>query len=442
MSEYDLTPAMAPYFEIHLVLFLLDFLRDNEVYDLAVITKKKIQTILKTNLIDSLEDEYGRFPDNAEFQAEFPKLESRRDEIFEKLDHVPEDVQKVHDFFGNTALIEELKKSPGNFSLEVLSAAPHNITAQALENYYKRSKFEFECGNYADAELKLGNYLKVNQPQSSSKLGALWGRLACRILTTKWSDALLDLSAVKEGIEVRGVTPTDQLRQRAWLLHWSLFVLINQPDGPDKIAEFFSEKAHLQTIENLCPWLLRYFTAFVVLSPSYRQRLLPEVLQEIQTMSYLYSDPVTEFLSTLYNDFDFDEAQVKLRECEKLMKNDFFLQIYAGNFVHEARVLMCEMYCSINKRVDLVQLAAKLEMSDEEVERWMIDMVRNAEPGAATVDAKIDCSARQVVMATPSKSGHQLVVDRARDLTARSAALCSNLSTLVEEQELFLKNKP
>jgi hypothetical protein len=31
-----------------------------------------------------------------------------------------------------------------------------------------------------------------------------------------------------------------------------------------------------------------------------------------------YQDPVTEFLSCLYIDFDFDAAQKKLRECESV----------------------------------------------------------------------------------------------------------------------------
>jgi len=33
---------------------------------------------------------------------------------------------------------------------------------------------------------------------------------------------------------------------------------------------------------------------------------------------YNYQDPVTEFLSCLYIDFDFDAAQTKLRECDSV----------------------------------------------------------------------------------------------------------------------------
>jgi PCI domain len=73
-----------------------------------------------------------------------------------------------------------------------------------------------------------------------------------------------------------------------------------------------------------------------------------------------------------------------------------YLEITLDKFMHEARVMICEMYCTINRRVDLNMLADKLQMSEEESEKWMVEMVRNAGPGSNTLDAKIDSSAKQV----------------------------------------------
>ena len=64
--------------------------------------------------------------------------------------------------------------------------------------------------------------------------------------------------------------------------------------------------------------------------------------------------------------------------------------------MHEARVMICEMYCTINRRVDLHMLAEKLQMTEEEAEKWMVEMVRNSAAGSNTADAKIDSSAKQV----------------------------------------------
>ena len=44
-------------------------------------------------------------------------------------------------------------------------------------------------------------------------------------------------------------------------------------------------------------------------------------LTSIMCMSqeaYQYKDPITELLSCLYIDYDFDGAQEKLRQCEKV----------------------------------------------------------------------------------------------------------------------------
>ena len=58
--------------------------------------------------------------------------------------------------------------------------------------------------------------------------------------------------------------------------------------------------------------------------------------------------------------------------------------------------MICEMYCTINRRVDLHMLAEKLQMTEEEAEKWMVEMVRNSSAGSNTADAKIDSSAKQV----------------------------------------------
>lgn len=304
---------------------------------------------------------------------------------------------------------------------------------------------------YCDAEEMLGNFLSVAQAQTTSVLGALWGRLACRILQAKWDESLTDINAVKDAIESRSIAPMDQLRQRAWLMHWGLLVFLNQRDGFDALYHFFSEKIYLQTIENVCPWLLRYYTCAAILS-SHRRAVMMDVLNEILATSYLHSDPMTQFVESVYERFDFEEAQQRLSECLILMKNDFFLQIYADKFLHEARLLLCEVYCAINRRVNMVTLAEKLQLSEDEAERWMVEMVRgavqsNAQEGSTTdsssaavttLNARIDSSGKQVLMAPPPKMVHQKVADRTRDLTVRAGILNSNLENLMNEQGEYI----
>lgn len=65
-----------------------------DLYDGKLITQEKIKTLSRTNLIDLVEEEYARYPDDKQLQKELaekaPIFESRRDAIFDKIDHEPE----------------------------------------------------------------------------------------------------------------------------------------------------------------------------------------------------------------------------------------------------------------------------------------------------------------------------------------------------------------
>jgi translation initiation factor 3 subunit E len=409
------------------------------VYDLKTIAKTKVKTIANTNLIDFIEGEYENFPDDKEMQAEAaamrPVWEARRQSIIELIDNDPEDVKLVSAFFENNELMEELRNANTPITMDLL--ASRGLSAKAVEHYYRHAKFKYECGQYNDAEIMLSHYISIAQPQSPSLLGARWGRLACRILGAKWEQALADLTSVKEMVDSRSSSPVDQIRQRAWFLHWSLFVYINQRDGADSLSDLFWEKPYLQTIQNLCPWLLRYYVAFVILSPTRRRTMIKDVLNEVQAMSYLYSDPVTQFLDTLLNQFDFDEAQRKLEECHTLMKNDFFLQIFADSFVREARLLVCETYCSIHHRVSLQTLSTQLKLDVDDAERWFVEMVMNA----PNLEARIDSEAKEAIMIPSSRNTHEVVAEKTRDVTARSAVLANNLLSLLQEQAPAIKSR-
>lgn len=52
---------------------------------------------------------------------------------------------------------------------------------------------------------------------------------------------------------------------------------------------------------------------------------------------------MTEFLECLLIDYDFDGAQTKLRECEAVLNNDFFLTACVDDFLDAARHLVFEM---------------------------------------------------------------------------------------------------
>ena len=69
--------------------------------------------------------------------------------------------------------------------------------------------------------------------------------------------------------------------------------------------------------------------------------------------AYTYSDPITEFVMCLYVKFDFNGAQQKLRECEVVLMNDFFLVACLEDFIENARLLIFETFCRIHECISI-----------------------------------------------------------------------------------------
>ncbi|CAG8763263.1 33026_t:CDS:1, partial [Racocetra persica] len=62
------------------------------------------------------------------------------------------------------------------------------------------------------------------------------------------------------------------------------------------------------------------------------------LIKIIQQESYEYRDPITEFIESLYVKFDFEGAQHKLKECEEVLSNDFFLVATKMEFIENANI--------------------------------------------------------------------------------------------------------
>ena len=228
-------------------------------------------------------------------------------------------------------------------------------------------------------------------------MSALWGKLAAEILSLNWETALDDLNKLKELIDQRNFgSQLLALQQRTWLIHWSLFVFFNHPKGRDGIIDLFFQPQYLNTIQTACPWVLRYLTTAVITNKK-RRNMLKDLVKIIQQESYKYKDPITEFVECLYVNFDFDGAQVKLRECEEVLFNDFFLVATREDFIENARLFIFETYCRIHQCIDIKGLSEKLNLDEVEGEKWIVNLIRNAKMDAK-IDAKTVCGGIAEVM--------------------------------------------
>merc|ERR1711937_16407 len=142
------------------------------------------------------------------------------------------------------------------------------------------------------------------------------------------------------------------------------------------------------------------------------------LIRLIDQEKYNYSDPVIEFLHCLENKYDFEEAQLKLQQSEKVLRSDYFLHEYADDYTEHGRILMFEMFCKIHQKIKIETIAEKLNMTQEDAELWIVELIRNAR-----LDAKIDSESGTIVMDNDPEVPYRKILSRTNELAMRSSVL-------------------
>jgi translation initiation factor 3 subunit E len=432
-SEYDLTQKISPFLDAHLVFPLLDFLEENTSYEAGSVQRARLDLLAPTNMVDyAIEIRSALGDANAALVEGAPSveaMEARRDAVFEAMEALEAKVQRVAEVLEDAEAVEQMKRD-GTYTAADLEAK-HGIGPANWADYFEFAKFLYECGDYEGARDMLDHYLALCFPAGkkldASGFRALWGKFGSEVLLKNWEGALHDLGRLRTAIDDFGAPPLEQLQQRSWLLHWSLFVFFNHAKGHDGIIDLFLNEKYLQAIQTNCPWLLRYLTTAVIINKR-RRSTLKDLVRVITMEHELKGDPVTQFLECLYVKFDFEGAQRTLAECDKALRSDYFLCNCADAFMEDARLFVFETYCRIHTKIDIGMLSDKLVMEREKAERWVVDLIRGA-----LLDAKIDSQDSCVVMGTDTTSVYSQVIDKTRDLSNRSAALLSALETKICE---------
>ncbi|KAJ3735871.1 eukaryotic translation initiation factor 3 subunit 6 [Lentinula guzmanii] len=324
----------------------------------------------------------------------------------------------------------------------------YNLTLDQITALYNYGKFQYSYGNYSGAADYLYHF-RVLSTDPDLTISAQWGKLASDILTGKWDVALEELNSLREAIDSRTPAPfasvssstnntpavdpaLSQLHSRTWLVHWSLFVYFNHPQGRALLLETFLSPTYLNTIQTSCPWILRYVAAAAIISSptptskssapqsSRVKNAVREVVKVIQMENYQYTDPVTAFLTQLHVEFDFEAAQKELQKAEKVVSDDFFLGDFHDEFLESARCLVSEAHCRIHQRIDIGDLSDRLNLPRDEGEKWIVNLIRETRMGQ---DAKIDLEKNLIQISRPPQPVYQSVIEKTRGLAIRTQAL-------------------
>ncbi|GJN09897.1 hypothetical protein PR202_ga27946 [Eleusine coracana subsp. coracana] len=286
MAEHDLTSRLAAQLDRHLVLPLLEFVQERRLYPEAEVMEAKLPLLDGTNMVNYAMDIHRSLLGADDMVA-------RREEVIARLMSLEAAAAPLVAFLQEPKLVQELKPEPGRqFNLHMIQ---QRFQACRL---YDLAKFWFECGNYPFAVEYLYQY-RVFCTQSERSVSASWGILASEILNHNWDAALEELNRLKEIIDSKNfLSPFNQLQNRIWLMHWSLFIFFNHENGRNGIIDLFFQDRYLNAIRTNAHHLLRYLAAAVIVNKR-RRNMLKELIKVIQQEYHCYKDPITEFLKCL-----------------------------------------------------------------------------------------------------------------------------------------------
>jgi translation initiation factor 3 subunit E len=346
-AKHDLTMKMIPFLDRHLVFPLLEFLELKEVYVSKDLLKAKYDLFQNSNMVDFVLDLYNKLNSTEEAPKEFSE---KREKVLGQMEDLRSKAQKVMDVLEKPEVIAALCQDKTE-NIQYLRDN-YQFTDDSINILYEFGQFQYNCGDYGGAADYLYHY-RILSTDADRSLSATWGKMAAEILTGNWDGALEEMQKLRESIDQKSfASPLQQLQQRTWLLHWSLFVFFNHPKGRDCIVDMFLSPQYINTIQTSCPWILRYLTTAVVTNKR-RKHQMKELVKIIEQELYEYQDPVTQFIEALFVHFDFEGAQKKLKECEDVLMNDFFLAATQEDFMESARQFISETYCRIHQKIDI-----------------------------------------------------------------------------------------
>ncbi|CAO2656438.1 Nn.00g052410.m01.CDS01 [Neocucurbitaria sp. VM-36] len=409
-AQYSLLPKLMPNLDRHLVYPLLNFSSDEDAEQPLEQKKLLLELLKPTNMTDFVGQLYQEVHDLDDMPEEYKQ---KRDQVLQKRDQLEQETSKISGLLDDENVVTNLRSDKVQ-NLAYLKES-HGVEVEMVNQLYEFGQFQYSCGVYPHAAELLYRF-RVLTTDGDKEREATWGKLACEILSVNWDSAMEEINKLKEIIDTRLFNnPLAQLQHRTWLIHWSLFPLFNHETSRETLTDMFFSPAYINTIQTNCPWILRYLAAAVITgrnkgrNSNQYQKQLKDLIRIVRQEGYEYSDPVTDFIKALYIDFDFEEAQKKLSETEEILKNDFFLLGAADSFVDAARHLISESYCKIHQRIDIKDLSTRLGLSQDEGEKWIVNLIRDTR-----VDAKIDYQAGTVVMNHPPQSVYQQVIERTK----------------------------
>eukprot|EP00003_Mantamonas_plastica_P014777 TRINITY_DN2545_c0_g1_i5.p1 TRINITY_DN2545_c0_g1~~TRINITY_DN2545_c0_g1_i5.p1 ORF type:complete len:328 (-),score=78.07 TRINITY_DN2545_c0_g1_i5:858-1841(-) len=234
-TEFDLTSTIGEFLDRHMMFPLLAFLETTEMYPAEELQAAKVSLLKDTAMLGLYSQSYEQLHGSLEGAED---VEARLTDLKTQLNNLKATAKPLLKIIDDQELMIQFENQK-TFNAEYLEEN-YDITETEINAMYHLAKLQYDAGKYQKAAPLLHNFTHLGK-DTELIFNALWGKFACEIMTQNWDAAKNDLSALRDAIESKNwETPLEQLQQRTWLIHWSLFVFFNHPTGRNGTFLHFS----------------------------------------------------------------------------------------------------------------------------------------------------------------------------------------------------------
>ncbi|KAJ2990974.1 Eukaryotic translation initiation factor 3 subunit E [Globomyces sp. JEL0801] len=353
----DLTTKISAFLEPQMLLSILDFQANNSDFQKNDVLKQKLEVLKTTHLLELRNQVHKQLN-----SKDLPNLKELQKELSSKKKDWDIKFEKISKFIQNPNTLQQIKQNPIAFK--------QSIDPSILTDLYDYALFQYSVGEYKVTSEALYHY-RILSNDTKQIFSSLWGKIASEILLKNWDVAFEDLYILKDLLDSSSEDQKVLVHNRSWLLHWSLVIFFNHPKGKDAFLDLCLLPNYLNAIQTVCPWILRYVTAAMIMSSKKYRYQLKDLIVILSQEIHQYCDPLINLIQSLAINFDFNEAIKNLKDCVEFVKKDYYLVKDSEPLLESCRVYFFEHYCRIHQTVTLDNLAKLLILPSKNMESWV-----------------------------------------------------------------------
>lgn len=310
------------YLDAHIVLPMIDYIEDNNLATESEIRQCRIKAVSGTGMIDYLAELYH------ESKTPAPS------DLAERKSHLTADFEAKQ---SQLRPLLDVVETQGTEAIKQVSLADfclkYNLSADILDVMFDYARLSYHIGDYKTSSelLKIYRLLTSSTETMSApterQMRAMWGSIASYIALNEWTAASELIVKLVEFFD-NSTLPKDKFSYGAsglWLIHWAILVSLKS-NKADLLTLMVKDK-FLNIISISAPYLWRYISSLIILSPYERLESLPvsEIANLISKDADAAKDPINVVIVELLQNFNL-EGDFSVSEAAK---GDFYIESLA-----------------------------------------------------------------------------------------------------------------